>query len=196
MPQKAEIPELPGFFWEYEPGHGYVGRHAYNPLTGEAYSQKQVRHVRAGEKTLADIRETTYGITSTAEESYIYHIFSVTGFNRLDAAIDWSTRLPNPSYIAVLGKPHTKYPLDEILDRAGKPVYDKVYQQGPRKGQIRKGSGNEPSEFAWRSITGLQDGDKHARDREKTAAKLFELFDMSKQWGSQTRFFVYELIEK
>lgn len=196
MAEKREIPNMPGFFWQYEPGMGYLGRWALNPLTGESYSKRQADYVKTGQKTLEEIRETTYGIVSTHEEVYDIHIFSVTGFNRLDAAIDWATRLPSPSYIAVLGKPHTPYKWDEVLDRFGRPVYDKVYQQGPKKGQVRKGSGGEPTPFAWRSLTGIQDGDKHAKYRERTTARLFELFDMSKQWGSQTRFFVYEQIER
>ena len=200
MAQKAEIDVAPGFYWEYEPGLGYAGRKAVNPLTGEVFSEYQIRAIRAGKKTLEQARETVYGIVATSEETTTHFIYSITVFSRLDGAIDWAAQLPNPSYIAVLGIPRTKYKTDQVLNAQGQRVYDITTKDG----RVIKGHGGEPTNLAWRNLTGIQDpsaftGKPHGPrittyNRQDIFDRQLELLDP--KYIQFARYFVYEQIER
>lgn len=52
MAARAQIPNMPGFYWEYQTGHGFRGRHAYNPNTQESLSLRAAAGVRDGKTKL------------------------------------------------------------------------------------------------------------------------------------------------
>lgn len=52
MPDRVSPKNMPGWIWEYRAGHGFNGRHGYNPNTGEALSVRQTAAVRDGKQSL------------------------------------------------------------------------------------------------------------------------------------------------
>jgi hypothetical protein len=52
MATRAEIKNMPGFYWEYQSGHGFRGRHAFNPNTQESLSGRAGAEVRDGKTKL------------------------------------------------------------------------------------------------------------------------------------------------
>lgn len=106
-----------GFEWVYEGGHGYQGKHAYNPHTNEAISTRDMTRLRTavkegrGQAVLDEIMNKQQNPTSVFEHRTSKGLWRISRFRRMSGAYRYATQdTSNPSYFSVYG--HLKEPYE------------------------------------------------------------------------------------
>ena len=101
-----------GWRWEYESGHGFVGKHFYNDLTGEALSVRQGQAVQRGEQTLSEAIVKTYMAYGEREHTREFqgntYEYSIVEFRSLVGAIQFASQSDLQTYIVGYG--HLRMP--------------------------------------------------------------------------------------
>lgn len=151
---RRPIPNTGGFYWEYEGGHGYRGRHAYNPSTNEAISTADATALRNGTTTIEQV------LSKQANPLAVRHIKNATGtwrvsmFVRMSGAWNYATDgTSNPSYFIIYGL--LKEPYEDEPARGYRAITTLS-----RPGRIRR---NTPLDWCWERVSELFDVDSRTR---------------------------------
>lgn len=87
MPRaKQELKGLPGFYNQNTGGHGFLGRHFYNPTTGEALAVRQGQMVQRGQQTLSEALAKQQKQLSQRNVHYPHTRFKVTSYKYASGA--------------------------------------------------------------------------------------------------------------
>lgn len=138
----------PGYVWVYKAGNGFKGRHAYNPLTGDAISVRQAQNIQREQRQRAGTPKppTVHRqgkLTSRAVTEY-----NVKGEIKNIADIHGSVRR---FYFRDL------YSAKQFVQEGGLKAYQQFLIQARYEEAFITGASNYTQKNGWINLTGYMD---------------------------------------